>query len=74
MPAISYCVVHEKIVNFYEGILMLTMFANSEGNRGGSGGKLTPIFVTFYNQHLNIGRMFEGTVIAMILLFFSFNT
>ena len=48
------------------------MFASSQGSKGVSGGKLKVASVIVYNKHFNIGRIFEGTVIVMILPVFPF--
>ena len=53
------------VVTCYERISCLMKFAYSQRKRSASGGKAS--FATFYNKLLKIGRMFEGTVRALIL-------
>ena len=50
-----------SFANVYERILWLATFANSQGRMGASEGKLNAIFVIFYKNSKNIGRMIEGT-------------
>ena len=61
-------------INCFKRIAGLTTFTNSQGSKGASGGILRAIFVIFYNKLLDISQMCKGALVAMIVLFFPFDS
>ena len=60
---------HVNVTRYYELKCVIFRYQDIHINT-----PLKAIFVIFLNQLLNIGRMFKGTVIAMTLQFFSFDS
>ena len=62
--SIVFCI--KIVISHYNNTVYSTTFTNSQGSRGAPKEKLNAVFVEFYIKLLNIGEIFEGTVMSLV--------